>query len=131
VPTGPPVPSRSTRRRILTLALWTAVALGAGYALWLAWRDATVADIPHDLQPLPLVASLTLRIAATLLTVVVWLGLYRGLGGTVGALDGFRIYLLTKYTCSPTWASTCRAKSSTRPGASPFCGIAASLPRLA
>lgn len=35
------------------------------------------------------------RIAATLLTVTVWLGLYRGLGGAIGAQDGFRIYLLT------------------------------------
>ena len=65
------------------------------YAGWLAWRDATIADIPSDLHPLPLAASLVMRIAATLLTVIVWLGLYRGLGGAIGAQDGFRIYLLT------------------------------------
>jgi hypothetical protein len=75
--------------------LWAVVAIGAGYALWLAWRDTTVADIPSDLHPLPLVLSLLLRIAATLLTVSVWLGLYRGLGGSIGAPDAFRIYLLT------------------------------------
>ena len=86
---------RSVGRRTLTAFLWVVIGVGAGYALWLAWRDATVADIPSDLHPVPLVASLGLRIAATLLTVFVWLGLYRGLGGSIGTLDGSRIYLLT------------------------------------
>lgn len=91
-PTGRP---RSALRRALTALLWTVIGAGAGYALWLVWRDASVTDIPSDLHPVPLAASLALRIVATLLTVIVWLGLYRGLGGSIGAQDGFRIYLLT------------------------------------
>ncbi|MGE3270439.1 MAG: lysylphosphatidylglycerol synthase domain-containing protein [Chloroflexota bacterium] len=86
---------RSLQRRVLKGLCWTVVGVGAAYALWLAWRDASLADLPADLAFGPLGVSIALRLAATLLTVSVWLGLYRGLGGAVGTVDGFRIYLLT------------------------------------
>ncbi|MCC7369229.1 MAG: flippase-like domain-containing protein [Chloroflexi bacterium] len=86
---------RSVARRLLTTLLWLAIGVGAAFALWTIWRDASVTSLPSDLHPASLALSIALRIAATLLTVFVWLGLFWGLGGSIDASDGFRIYLLT------------------------------------
>jgi glycosyltransferase 2 family protein len=68
---------------------------GAGYAAWLVWRDASVAEIPRDLLLLPLGAGFALKLGSFLLSAPIWLGIYRSLGGQVATGEALRIYLLT------------------------------------
>lgn len=68
---------------------------GVGYTLWHLWRDPSLADIPTDISLTALAVAVLVKLAVASLSPLLWLTIFRGLGGTVGLRDAYRIYLVT------------------------------------
>lgn len=68
---------------------------GVGYTLWHLWRDPSLADIPTDISLVALGVAVLFKLVVALLSPLLWLAIFRSLGGRVGLRDAFRIYLVT------------------------------------
>ena len=79
----------------LKLLLGLVLVGGVGYTLWLSLSDPRIVEVEWQFQPLPVAAGFLLMLLASAATAPLWLIIYRGLGGTIGALVGSRIFLVT------------------------------------
>lgn len=73
------------------------LVLGVGLVLYETWRDPRIWDEFRErgFRPLPALGGFAIMLATSFATVPLWMVIYHGLGGRVGARDGFRIYLVS------------------------------------
>lgn len=71
------------------------LVVGVGYTLWHLWQDPSLADIPTDISLAALGVAVLVKLVVALLSPLLWLAIFRGLGGRVGLRDAYRIYLVT------------------------------------
>jgi uncharacterized membrane protein YbhN (UPF0104 family) len=83
------------RHPALKLLLGLILVVGVGYALWLGLSDPRIWEIEWHLQPLPIAIAFALMLASAGATAPLWLVIFHGLGGTVDAPNGIRIFLVT------------------------------------
>ena len=83
------------RHPALKLLLGLVLVGGVAYALWAILNDPRIFEIEWHFQPLPVAGGFLLMLLAAGATAPLWLVIYRGLGGRIGALDGARIFLVT------------------------------------
>jgi len=77
------------------LALTLVLVAGVGYALWLSWQDPRLADFEWHFAPLPIGIGLLIMLSTSVCTAMLWLVIFRGLGGRVDGRTGARIFLVT------------------------------------
>lgn len=99
---GGTTPTRSGARGILRhpavkVILGLVLVLGVGFVLYETWRDPRIWDEvrARGFQPLPVVGGFLIMLATSTATAPLWLAIYSGLGGRIGARDGFRIFLVS------------------------------------
>jgi uncharacterized membrane protein YbhN (UPF0104 family) len=68
---------------------------GAGYTLWHLWGDPSLADIPTDISLAALGVAVLVKLIVAIFSPMLWLAIFRSLGGRVGLRDAYRIYLVT------------------------------------
>jgi len=68
---------------------------GGGYTLWHLWRDPSLADIPTDISVGALGLAVLFKLIVAMISPLLWLMVFRSLGGQVGLRDAYRIYLVT------------------------------------
>jgi len=68
---------------------------GVGYTLWASLTDPRIAQVEWQFQPIPIAVGFLVMLVASAATAPMWLTIYRGLGGEVGTLVAFRIFLVT------------------------------------
>ena len=83
------------RHPALRLLLGLVLVGGVGYTLWRSWNDPSLAGFAWQFRPLPVGIAFLIMMVASAATAPLWLTIYRGLGGKVGARDGCRIFLVT------------------------------------
>jgi len=68
---------------------------GVGYSLWLSFQDPKLADFEWHFYPVPIGIGLLLMLATSTATALLWLVIFRSLGGRVETRAGCRIFLFT------------------------------------
>jgi uncharacterized membrane protein YbhN (UPF0104 family) len=99
-PLAAPPPASGKLRRVLRhpllrVLLILVLAGGVGYTLWRSFQDPQLADFEWHFSPLPIGIGLLLMIAMSITNSVLWLTIFRSLGGRVDGPAGCRIYMVT------------------------------------
>ena len=92
-----PKPRGILRHPALKVVLGLVLVLGVGFVLYETWRDPRIWDEFRErgFQPLPAIGGFLIMLATSAATAPLWMAIYRGLGGRIGARDGFRIDLVS------------------------------------
>ncbi|MFN8634746.1 MAG: lysylphosphatidylglycerol synthase domain-containing protein [Chloroflexota bacterium] len=83
------------RHPALKLLLGLVLIGGVGYALWIGLTDPRMSQVEWHLQPLPIAVGFLLMLGSSTATALLWLTIFRGLGGRIGTAEGVRIFLVT------------------------------------
>jgi hypothetical protein len=80
---------------LLRVLLILVLVAGVGYTLWLSFQDPKLADFEWHFYPVPIGLGLLLMLFTSMSTSLLWLIIFRSLGGHVETLPGCRIYMVT------------------------------------
>ena len=80
---------------LLRVVLVLVLVGGVGYTLWLSFQDPQLADFAWHFYPVPIGIGLLLMLSTSLSTSLLWLVIFRSLGGRVETRPGCRIYMVT------------------------------------
>lgn len=80
---------------LLRAALVLVLVVGVGYTLWRSFQDPTLAGFEWHFYPVPVGIGVLLMLVTSISTSLLWMVIFRGLGGRVETQAGCRIYMVT------------------------------------
>lgn len=83
------------RHPALKLLLGLVLVGGVAFTLWRSFTNPELAQFEWHFRPLPIGLGLSILLTASAMTAVLWLAIYRGLGGRVETRDALRVFLVT------------------------------------